>query len=163
MRVFIYGSPGAGKTTLALLLSKKLDLPVHHLDGIFFHPGGTSRDFNIGASEVAKLVQEEHWIIEGNHGVALEIVAPNADRIVVLKIGRWRGLLRLIIRRLRTPTILSDKGPGGGQQILPMHLVRYALFIHPQLEPHHLAKIAGAASGDVCTFEKPEAALAWFK
>lgn len=162
MRVFIYGPPRAGKTTLALLLAEKIGSPVHHLDAIFFHPGGASRDLEIGAAEAAKLAQEECWLIDGNHGAALEAVASQADRVVVLKIGRWRSLLRLLRRRFWTPAVLSDKGPGGGRQTLPMHLVRYAFFVHPRLEPGHLAKIARAANGDVRTFEQSEAALAWF-
>ncbi|MEO0929748.1 MAG: AAA family ATPase [Pseudomonadota bacterium] len=36
MRVFVYGAPGAGKTTLALMLAKRLGCPLHHLDSIFF-------------------------------------------------------------------------------------------------------------------------------
>lgn len=38
-KIMIVGSGGAGKSTLAKQLGEKLDIPVYHLDAIFWQPG----------------------------------------------------------------------------------------------------------------------------
>ncbi|MEM7710637.1 MAG: hypothetical protein AAF264_07795 [Pseudomonadota bacterium] len=162
MRVVIYDPPGAEKTTLVLSLGRRFGWPVHHLDAIFFDPGGAPRDRGAGAAEVERLARDPHWIIEGNHGAALEFAALRADRVVVLQLGPWAGLWRLLRHRVRPTPLLADKGPGGGRQVLPLHLVRCTLFVHPRLEPHHMAKIEASTSGEVRVFEHPRPAAAWF-
>lgn len=92
MRVFVYGPPGAGKTTLALALGRRWGVPVHHLDRVFFHRGGAPVEWDVGAAETARLAAGEAWVIEGNHSAALEVVAARAQRVAVLRLGRWRSL-----------------------------------------------------------------------
>lgn len=162
MRVFIYGPPGAGKTTLALRLAARFGWPVHHLDPLFFHADGAVRDRAAVVRDLEARVQGACWIIEGNHGAAIETVACRADRVIVLRISRLQGLWRLVRRRWWAPPELSNKGPGGGPQRLPGHLVRYTLFVHPGLAPQHLAKITRVARGGVSVYDDAEAALASF-
>lgn len=37
-RIIVIGSSGSGKSTLSRKLSKSLDLPVYHLDALFWKP-----------------------------------------------------------------------------------------------------------------------------
>ncbi|MEL6840802.1 MAG: hypothetical protein AAFP85_16055 [Pseudomonadota bacterium] len=162
MRVFVYGAPGAGKTTLALMLAKRLGCPLHHLDPIFFFSGGAPRRRSDALIEVERIVQGDTWIIDGNHGAAIVPVASKADRVVVLRVGRWRSLVRLLHRRFRVPVALANLGPGGGRQVLPLHLLRYALVVHPRLEPQHIKKITQSTLGVVRQYDDASHAVAWF-
>ena len=45
MRIMIFGRPGSGKTTFAYELSKKLNLPLYHLDKYFFTANWVQRDY----------------------------------------------------------------------------------------------------------------------
>lgn len=38
-RILVIGSPGTGKSTLSVALSRKLSLPLVHLDQLFWRPG----------------------------------------------------------------------------------------------------------------------------
>lgn len=40
----LIGLPGSGKSTFASKLGKLLDIPVYHLDGHMFEPGGKKSD-----------------------------------------------------------------------------------------------------------------------
>ena len=43
-RIIIIGKPGSGKSTLALKLGKKLDLPVVHIDKIYWTEGWVKKN-----------------------------------------------------------------------------------------------------------------------
>ena len=161
MRVFIYGSPGVGKTTLALALNHSFGWPVHHLDTLFFNPDGSARDIDEAMFELEKLANTQDRIIEGNHGAAIDAIAARADRVVVLPLGRWRAVWRLLRSRVLRPASLADKGPGGGAPKLPLHLIRYTLQTHPDLEPHHLVRLKRATSAPVRAFKDPSQVVAW--
>ena len=57
---------GAGKSTLAKILGKKLNLPVIHLDAYYWQPGWqeSSRDRWLAIQQ--KLVKGDRWIVDGN-------------------------------------------------------------------------------------------------
>lgn len=161
MRVFIYGTPGAGKKTLALALHRRFGWQVYHLDTLFFHPDGRPCDIDKAMLALNALATGETWIIEGNHGAAIDTLASRANRVVVLRLGRWQSLWRLIRRRFLQPAALADKGPGGGPPALPLHLIRYAVLTHPHLEEHHLMRIKEATSGQLRVFKDPSQVADW--
>lgn len=82
-RVLIIGSSGSGKSTLARQLGAKLELPVVHLDRHYWHPGWVYIHYEWQRT-VAKLVQREEWIIDGNYRSTLEMRLEAADSVVFL-------------------------------------------------------------------------------
>ena len=42
-RIMVVGCPGSGKSTVAIRIAQKLDLPVVHLDQIHYAPGWQER------------------------------------------------------------------------------------------------------------------------
>lgn len=65
-RILIIGNAGSGKTTFAKKLSEKLNLPLVHLDKIFW----CGKWHHISKDEFDKKLQEElikaEWIMDGN-------------------------------------------------------------------------------------------------
>ena len=83
-RVLIIGCGGSGKTTLATQLGEFLQLPVCHLDTLFWKPGwipSTSEEFE---ERFRPILEEETWIMDGNYGGTLELRARYADTIIYL-------------------------------------------------------------------------------
>ncbi len=64
-KIAIIGVPGSGKSTFAFRLSRILDIPVHHLDGHMFQPGGKKRDKMEFIAIQKAMLDEDSWIIEG--------------------------------------------------------------------------------------------------
>ena len=89
-RILIIGCPGAGKTTLARQLGAKLDLPVVHLDSIFWSPGNwehlDQKDFDIAL--LAEL-ERSKWIIEGNYDRTLPLRLQYCDTVIWLDFSRY--------------------------------------------------------------------------
>jgi len=65
-RIVIFGKPGSGKSTFALALSKKLQLPLLHLDKIFFVENWEYRNYSNFLDEQQSWIDQEKWIVDGN-------------------------------------------------------------------------------------------------
>jgi len=99
-RVLIIGSPGAGKSTLSRELAQRTGLPLHHLDRLYWNPGWVEPDEQEWRHEVARLVSEPRWIIDGNYGGTLPLRLDRADTVIDLDLPAWLcvvGILRRLI------------------------------------------------------------------
>lgn len=98
-RVLVIGPCGSGKSTLAPRLGAMLDLPVHHIDQLNWHPGwieGTKEELR---EKLRAIVAGERWLIDGNYGGTLDERLPRADTIVYLdfpiRLCLWRLMRRI--------------------------------------------------------------------
>lgn len=71
-KIILIGSGGAGKSTMARELGKKLNVQVHHLDSLFWKPNwvGVSRDEQIKVQHelVKKRGMDYRWQLWWDHG-----------------------------------------------------------------------------------------------
>ena len=92
-RIMIIGCGGAGKSTLARQLGEKLDLPVVHLDKLFWRPGWE----HISREEFDRLHREalaqEKWIIDGNYDRTMGERVKYCDTIIYLDFSRAACLM----------------------------------------------------------------------
>ena len=112
-RVAVIGSGGAGKSVLALELSRRTGLPVIHLDREYWRPGWEPTPEPEWEARVAEMVKGERWIIDGNFGGSMHLRLAAADTIVFLDLPRlvceWAVITRwLRYRRHSRP----DMAPG---------------------------------------------------
>lgn len=113
-RVIIIGCPGAGKTTLSRQLGEKLDLPVIHLDKIFWSPGNWEHLENDAFDEaLGEELPKPRWIIEGNYDRTLPLRLQHCDTVIWLDYSRYVcmfGWLKRIV--LNWGKIRPDMAPG---------------------------------------------------
>ena len=102
-RIAIIGSSGAGKSTLARSLSKKLKLPIIHLDAYYWQPGWRETDAKQWLETQQELVKSDRWIIDGTYGGSLNIRLAAADTIIWLDFNRYLCLSRILKRYLQYP------------------------------------------------------------
>ncbi|MBR5617214.1 MAG: DNA topology modulation protein [Oscillospiraceae bacterium] len=99
-RIMIIGCGGAGKSTLARQLGAKLNLPVVHLDKLFWRPGWE----HISREEFDRLHREvlaqEKWIIDGNYDRTMGERAKYCDTIIYLDFSRAACLMGVAKRIL---------------------------------------------------------------
>jgi len=95
-KIVIIGSPGAGKSTLARKLGRKLHIKVVHLDCKFWQPGWKEKPRDMRIDILKKLVQEKQWIIEGTYLDSSEPRLMAADTIIFLDVAPLVCLWRII-------------------------------------------------------------------
>jgi len=83
MKVHVIGPSGAGKTTLACELGKRLGLPVYQLDDIAFtDTHWTIRPLPDKMKAVGDILREPGWVVEGGH-VGWTVPLLNAADVII--------------------------------------------------------------------------------
>lgn len=101
-RIVIVGPPGSGKSTLGKTLSDKLDIPVTHLDSLFFKAGWVEIEKKELVEKVTHLIStNEKWIIEGNYSSTFPIRLQHCDQVIFLDYPRSLYLFRAIKRSFK--------------------------------------------------------------
>ena len=117
-RILIIGCGGAGKSTLARQLGEKLNLPVVHLDKLFWKPGWVeSAKEEIDAKIMEELCKPQ-WIMDGNYNRTLPRRLEYCDTVIYLDFSRFACLMGVAKRILTTyGTVRPDMGEGCPERI----------------------------------------------
>jgi len=100
-RILVTGCSGAGKSTLARAIGAALDLPVTHLDRLYWHPGWVPAPPEEFRAAVAEAARTDSWVIDGNYSKTFDLRLPLADTVVFLDPNRYVCLYRAVRRLIR--------------------------------------------------------------
>ena len=80
-KIIIIGCPGSGKTTFALRLKEKTDLPLFHLDAIWHKPDRTHISREEYDARLAEILALDAWMIDGNYSRTIECRIAACDTV----------------------------------------------------------------------------------
>lgn len=126
-RVMIIGGPGSGKTTLSRRLAERLELPLFHLDALFWRPGRIEPDrdeFNAAASA---LIKGERWVLEGDYKATWAERAERADAVIFMDVNAIVRTSRVLRRSLRHRGLQRDDCAPGCPDRLSFEFLLYSL------------------------------------
>ena len=105
MRIVVIGTTGAGKSTLAERLARRLGGNFVDLDALHWGPNWTAPTVDDFRQRVTAAVDGERWAVAGNYSATRDIVWGRADTLVwldyALPLILWR-ILRRTVRRVAT-------------------------------------------------------------
>lgn len=97
-RILIIGSPGAGKSTLSMKLSRITGLELYHMDRLYWLPGWIPVQDDIFVERLRSVLSGESWIIDGNYQNSLQQRIERSDTIIYLDYRRSICLFRSLKR-----------------------------------------------------------------
>ncbi|MGI9219644.1 MAG: DNA topology modulation protein FlaR [Woeseiaceae bacterium] len=96
----IIGGAGSGKSTLAVQLGELTELPVVHIDPMYWKPGWVQREHAETEAMVHEAIAADKWIFEGNNSKTFQSRLARADTLVFLDISMPRRLWRVLKRTI---------------------------------------------------------------
>ncbi|MEL7110260.1 MAG: AAA family ATPase [Pseudomonadota bacterium] len=141
-RIMVLGPSNSGKSTLAVALSKKLGLPVVHLDQ-FQHLPNTDWEPRPEAEFKAlhdEAILADTWIMDGNYSRLMPQRFERATGVILITSNHWLRLLRYFKRSWSGAGDRAGQLEGGRERIkwemidwiifkTPKNAVRYAKMI----------------------------------
>ena len=117
-RIIIIGCGGAGKSTLARKLGEVLDIPVVHLDKLFWKPGWVEMDKDEFDTLLRRELEKEKWIMDGNFNRTMPERIKHCDTIIYLDFSRFACLMGVLKRVITTyGKVRPDMGEGCPERI----------------------------------------------
>ena len=83
-KIIVIGSPGAGKSTFSTRLGKLLDIPVTHMDLLYWNRDVTNVSREVLMERVAKAMEASRWILDGNYLTTMEQRLMPCDTVFFL-------------------------------------------------------------------------------
>ena len=83
-KVIIIGCPGSGKSTFGRKLKCITDLPLYHLDMMFWNDDRTTVAKELFIERLKKVMRNSKWIIDGNYGSTMEMRIKECDTVFFL-------------------------------------------------------------------------------
>ena len=83
-KIIVIGCPGSGKSTFSKKLHQITQIPLYHLDMLYWKPDKTTVDKSEFSKRVSEILPQRHWIIDGNYISTMEARMKACDTVVFL-------------------------------------------------------------------------------
>lgn len=83
-RIMVIGCPGSGKSTFSKALHEITDIPLYHLDMMYWNADRTTVDKAVFREKLSGTIQKSQWIIDGNYGSTIELRLKACDTVIFL-------------------------------------------------------------------------------
>ena len=80
----IIGCPGSGKSTFSRALHKITNIPLFHLDMMYWNSDRTTVEKAVFRKRLSDAIQQNEWIIDGNYGSTIELRLQACDTVIFL-------------------------------------------------------------------------------
>lgn len=165
-RILVGGSSGAGKTTLARQLARRLDLPYVEVDSLFHGAGWVPRPEFV--ADVDAFTAQPRWIIDHDYAAARHLVWRRLDTFVWLDYSRLVCEWRVIRRSVPRAVLRRELWNGNRESVWAMltdsdHPVRWSWRHHAKKRADFASRVAAPEHAHITTIHltTPAATKRW--
>ena len=83
-KIIVIGCPGSGKSTFSKSLESIINIPLYHLDMMYWNKDKTTVDKQIFLKRLSQVLSMEKWIIDGNYASTMEMRMKECDTVIFL-------------------------------------------------------------------------------
>ncbi|WP_058302598.1 DNA topology modulation protein [Gorillibacterium timonense] len=99
-RVLVLGCSGSGKSTFSVQLGERTDLPVIHLDSLYWKPGWIASQEKEWDEIINQLLLKDNYILDGNYTKTIQKRLKEVDTVFYFDFSRYLCLYRVVKRRI---------------------------------------------------------------
>ena len=98
-KVIVIGCPGAGKSVFSIALHALEELPLFHLDRLYWNADKTTAEKAVFLGRLQSVLDTDAWIIDGNYASTMEMRMNVCDTVFFLDYSREVCLAGIDARR----------------------------------------------------------------
>ena len=83
-KIIVIGCPGSGKSTLSRKLHNITEIPLYHLDMMFWNEDKTTVEKSVFVKRLSEVLIKDSWIIDGNFSSTMECRMNECDTVIFL-------------------------------------------------------------------------------
>lgn len=140
MKIMVIGYSGSGKSTFSKRLSSVYELPVLHIDRIFFGPNWVERDKGIVEQEIRAFMKQDSWTIDGHYRHLAKERFDQATQIYIFDFNRFKCLYGAILRRIKYHNKSRDSIAEGCKERLNLSFMWWILHTGRKKDSKELLK-----------------------
>jgi len=140
-KIAVIGSGGSGKSTFSRKLGNILNLPVYHLDTLYWSPGWVETPAEKWEVVVREVSNKDKWIIDGNYRPTMDIRLNSADTIIFLNMSTLLCTYRIVKRRFMFKGKKRPDMTEGCEEKLDLEFVKWVLKFNKNERPKVLEKL----------------------
>lgn len=123
-KIIIIGTAGSGKTTVADILGKELNLPVFYMDRVFFYPDWKMKPNKESMKELLNICDGDKWIIDSMGQNTARDFYSKADLAIFLEISRFLCYFNIMKRRIKCLYKPRHETPDGSNDRIYFSLLK---------------------------------------
>lgn len=161
-RISIIGGSGSGKSTLCSILSKELNLPAIHLDGINFDSNWVEIDKSKRDNIIVNKALEDKWIIDGNYTKTLKNRLERADLIIWLDYSTF-ALLKGVLKRIFKSINKERPEIPGCKERFDFNFIKYVITYNKKKRYIIVENLADIPKEKILIFKNQKKLNKWLK
>ncbi|HEX8897819.1 MAG TPA: DNA topology modulation protein [Chthoniobacterales bacterium] len=145
-KILLIGAGGSGKSVLAARIAAQTDLPLIHLDALFWKPGWVETPRDEWRRMVGELVQRDAWVMDGNYGGTLDLRLAACDTVLFLDFAPLVCCWRVLKRRGQFHNKSRPDAGSDCPERLDLEFLRWIWTYRKKRRPKILKKLSAAAA-----------------